>query len=208
MNEVYCLIYSSRISLKALMSFSTLMSLAEDAKEKNAHDGITGFLCFGNNNFLQYVEGSKDAIDRLVNRLKADRRHKDFRILMQKCIPERLFKEWPMFATTYNHFVTNYSQAYQFMPFSPSKWSISQADDFISMLKDYYHNYNHDSHFNFAEPALIGDDQPPVKYALMGMAFSGFLGPFQFSLFVRLMSMLMVLIVGLFVLNLSFAVIS
>jgi hypothetical protein len=50
------------------------------AREVNALEGITGLLVFNGTHFLQIVEGSPQAVDELIERLRRDPRHNGIEI--------------------------------------------------------------------------------------------------------------------------------
>jgi hypothetical protein len=75
---------------------SDLEDIHRTARELNALDGITGLLVFNGTHFLQIIEGAKDAINELVERLRLDRRHSGFEIRDQHSIDARSFPDWSM----------------------------------------------------------------------------------------------------------------
>jgi hypothetical protein len=75
---------------------SDLEDIHRTAREQNALDGITGLLVFNGTHFLQIVEGSEEAIEDLVERLRKDPRHTGFEIRDQRRIESRSFPDWSM----------------------------------------------------------------------------------------------------------------
>ena len=75
---------------------SDLEDIHRTARELNALDGITGLLVFNGTHFLQIIEGAKNAIDDLVERLRLDQRHSGFEIRDQHSIDARSFPDWSM----------------------------------------------------------------------------------------------------------------
>ena len=45
---------------------------------------------------MQAIEGRRADVDRLMDRLRADPRHDNIRLLSDQDVPERLFRDWPM----------------------------------------------------------------------------------------------------------------
>jgi hypothetical protein len=66
------------------------------ARELNALDGISGLLIFNGTHFLQIVEGSPEAVDELVERLRLDRRHSAFEVRDEREVERRAFPGWSM----------------------------------------------------------------------------------------------------------------
>ena len=84
-------------SLAALdLAADDLEAIHRTAREVNALEGITGLLIFNGTHFLQIIEGSPEAIDELVERLRRDRRHSGFEIRDERLADERSFPDWSM----------------------------------------------------------------------------------------------------------------
>jgi len=78
------------------MSAGDLLALLMHARRSNQASGITGMLLFGNDTFLQVIEGEAEVIDGLVQRLARDPRHEDVRILSRREVPQRQYSDWSM----------------------------------------------------------------------------------------------------------------
>ncbi len=68
------------------------------SRRNNARDGLTGALAVNEGWFLQVVEGSATALDRLLRRLAEDPRHTDLEVLSRRPVSGRLFPDWSMVA--------------------------------------------------------------------------------------------------------------
>ena len=88
------LTYTSMASLD--LTADDVEAILRTARECNAIEGITGLLIFNGAHFMQVVEGSSQAIDDLVERLRRDRRHSALEIRDERAIEERLFPDWTM----------------------------------------------------------------------------------------------------------------
>lgn len=75
---------------------SELEEIHNSARQTNARDQITGLLVYNGTHFLQIVEGGEEAVAELVERLKADPRHKGFEVRDKRRIDGRSFPDWPM----------------------------------------------------------------------------------------------------------------
>jgi len=75
---------------------SDLEDIHRTARDQNALDGITGILIFNGTHFLQIIEGSSEAIEDLIERLRKDPRHTGFEIRDRRKVEERSFPEWSM----------------------------------------------------------------------------------------------------------------
>jgi hypothetical protein len=73
-----------------------LEDLLVEARELNRVNGITGVLLHSDGNFMQYFEGTRDAVDETYLRIIASSKHKDLIELMNGPIAERRFGAWKM----------------------------------------------------------------------------------------------------------------
>jgi len=73
-----------------------IYGMLSKAKDYNAEHGITGCLLYHNNQFLQLLEGEKDQVINLFQRISMDDRHREVSILESEHGEERLFDHWNM----------------------------------------------------------------------------------------------------------------
>jgi len=78
------------------MSDAELHDIASKARMKNEREGITGALLFVENSFVQVIEGKDASIEDLLAALRADNRHRDITILMDRQVRSRDFQNWSM----------------------------------------------------------------------------------------------------------------
>lgn len=88
-------VYCSRATVptESLLVIADILAVAQ---RNNDRDGLTGALAINDGWFLQVIEGPSDRIDRLMDRIKADRRHTDVEVLQRQVIKHRLFDTWSM----------------------------------------------------------------------------------------------------------------
>jgi hypothetical protein len=87
-------IYCSKATRK--FSEDELHAILELARNNNYRDQITGMLAFDDGVFMQVIEGPDDTIERLLEKLNADLRHGELRVLSIKPIEHREFGFWDM----------------------------------------------------------------------------------------------------------------
>lgn len=78
------------------ISDTELHDIASQARVKNKRNGITGALLFTEDSFIQVIEGDYESIERLLVDIRADKRHRDITILMDRKVRSRDFKNWSM----------------------------------------------------------------------------------------------------------------
>jgi hypothetical protein len=88
------LTYTSRARLD--LADEDLAAIHQTARHLNVLDGISGILLFDGARFLQIVEGTEDAIDNLVERLRMDPRHSAFEVRDERHVERRSFPDWSM----------------------------------------------------------------------------------------------------------------
>ena len=62
----------------------------------NVCDDVTGMLLYGNETFLQALEGDEKSVDDLVEKIKKDPRHTNIQFLHRRTIERRQYSEWSM----------------------------------------------------------------------------------------------------------------
>ena len=88
------LLYASRPSTP--INPSVVDSILEQSRVKNPPRGISGILCYGEDLYLQVLEGGRDEVCELYNTIAGDTRHLNVRLLSYSEIPERRFGGWTM----------------------------------------------------------------------------------------------------------------
>ena len=79
-----------------------IRSLLHQSRQYNAHQGITGVLLYMHGNIIQVLEGQKEAVKALYQRIEADQRHIHVTCVLNKSIENRLFPAWSMGYQTLN----------------------------------------------------------------------------------------------------------
>lgn len=93
-NGLYCLSYVSTQTVN--MSAKSLAGLLEQARAHNESVGITGLLLHRDDSFFQILEGDREVVLDLFERIVADRRHERVEIVAEGPIEAREFKDWQM----------------------------------------------------------------------------------------------------------------
>jgi hypothetical protein len=83
---------------QATSNFSSidLINLLQQCHLNNPKRGLTGLLIFGNNTFLQTIEGKKTIVEELIEKISKDKRHTKFQILSKQSIDNRQYSNWAM----------------------------------------------------------------------------------------------------------------
>jgi hypothetical protein len=87
-------IYAS--SAVDLFSEKELLELLEVSRRNNHAIGVTGMLLYKDGNFMQILEGEKEKVVPLLEKIKLDPRHTGVITLLQQENAQREFSEWAM----------------------------------------------------------------------------------------------------------------
>lgn len=88
------LIYASR-SCQPIKS-ELIRQILDAAHQHNAEHGITGVLCYGDDVFVQALEGGRAEVNALYQRISRDARHRELTLLSYEEIDQREFACWSM----------------------------------------------------------------------------------------------------------------
>ncbi len=73
-----------------------ILSMLSKAKDYNAEHGITGCLLYHNSQFLQLLEGEKEEVELLFQKILQDPRHHSIEVIENDESDVRLFNTWSM----------------------------------------------------------------------------------------------------------------
>jgi hypothetical protein len=78
------------------MTQEALLSLLQQCLANNEASGVTGMLLYGNETFLQVLEGEEAALDCVVAKIRKDPRHSKIHFLYRKPLDRRQYTDWSM----------------------------------------------------------------------------------------------------------------
>jgi hypothetical protein len=78
------------------MKKQQLVELLEKSRRNNAALGITGLLLHADGNFMQTIEGERETVHALLDKIKRDPRHAGIFLLCDEPIAQRSYGEWSM----------------------------------------------------------------------------------------------------------------
>ena len=88
------IIYTSRSLIRD--DLAELDAIVAEAIVRNGKAGITGMLWSDGANFAQVIEGSHDAVGATMDRIRADPRHTDVEVVLDRAVLSRQFGNWAM----------------------------------------------------------------------------------------------------------------
>ena len=92
--SLYQIMYIS--SATGDVSFTQCATIAQTAAQKNSSEDVTGLLLYNGKRFLQVLEGPRDSVERIYERIGRDSRHHALVMLRQQEIDDREFGTWGM----------------------------------------------------------------------------------------------------------------
>jgi hypothetical protein len=96
-SQIYQLVYRSKHRLERIdNALQMLRDIVKSSARNNKSEGITGYLIFDGENFLQILEGDLDVVEATYARIEADPRHREAEMLLTRTAEERQFPEWSM----------------------------------------------------------------------------------------------------------------
>lgn len=87
------LVYASRHEKVGSAALDTIL---KSSQKNNTRDLVSGVLVVEEGNFLQLIEGRRDAIAKCFKRIMEDKRHHDVQVISCGDVSKRLFQDWSM----------------------------------------------------------------------------------------------------------------
>ncbi|WP_435979405.1 BLUF domain-containing protein [Psychrobacter sp. DM4] len=135
-NSLIRLIYISGINTVDDSVFKHIQSHSESFNKNN---NIAGFLCNNNESFLQCLEGTKEVVSSLMQRIFKDANHKDVGVVFAKKVSRYSFTDWRMHSlnlgdSNWEKF-SNHTKLSDISPFKPEHWPSWFVEHFIDSIK-------------------------------------------------------------------------
>ncbi len=92
--DLCTLIYNSAATQP--MNEADLVALLEESRNRNASVDVTGMLLYHDHCFFQVLEGPRDEVHQLADRIERDPRHSQMTVIIDEPIHKRSFGEWTM----------------------------------------------------------------------------------------------------------------
>ncbi|MCC9645005.1 BLUF domain-containing protein [Rhodopirellula sp. JC740] len=104
---------------------SEFTRIRRESQSNNKRDGLTGILVFGEGEFMQILEGTRNAISSAFSRISSDPMHSNIMLIHFSECSERLFGDWAMRHLTIRTEVLE--QMTNFQEFEPRCWSSQEC---------------------------------------------------------------------------------
>lgn len=111
----------------------TVLDMLNAARRNNAPMGVTGLLYYAQGQFAQCLEGPKDAVEAIFERVSKDPRHTDLVVLRRPTL-ERAFSDWSMaFVDTSTAEVARILMSHHTNSYEANNW---KREDVLPILAD------------------------------------------------------------------------
>jgi len=136
---MHTLIYLSASSF--LFSNEEIIDILNTSQSNNLRNDITGVLLYHEGSIIQILEGEREVIHTLFNKICLDRRHKGIIKVLDSVIKERSFADWSMgFRQLSNH---DWSELKGYLDIDNGKKFSqivnSKSPDVITLIKSFSH---------------------------------------------------------------------
>lgn len=113
-------------------------SILEASFRNNAELDVTGALFFGNNYFLQFLEGPRENVNFLYHKIALDDRHTNLQILEFREVGSRYFEEWSMKYVRFPHVITKILKESRLKEFNPYKFDGHAVAGIAEAFRNHY----------------------------------------------------------------------
>ncbi len=138
MSEIYLsrLCYASTATEKC--TSLQVGSILEASFRNNAELDVTGALFFGNNYFLQFLEGPRENVNFLYAKISLDDRHTNLQILDFREVGSRYFEEWSMKYVRFPHVLAKILRESHLREFNPYKFDGHAVSNIVEAFRNHY----------------------------------------------------------------------
>ncbi len=140
MSQLIQLVYASKSRLPATSDQAGvepgIARILTQSRRNNPGKSIGGVLCYGNGFFFQCLEGEREIVEALYERIQSDDRHEDVRTLRHREIKERSFNLWAMKYLSLDRRVNAELKNLGLSRFEPFEFNDECIDKMLARLKE------------------------------------------------------------------------
>lgn len=131
---MFQLTYTSKTTSTKEQLLVDLRNILSEARNFNVSYDVTGVLYFADGNFFQYLEGEKDILLILKDKLINDSRHDDLKFSEMKSLQQKYFNDWSMKYVKKNSVIQQYLVTCNVDGFNPQYLNQKHIDKLITLL--------------------------------------------------------------------------
>lgn len=140
MSELIELVYASRSNVSRSRGNQgvepEIGRILTQSRRNNQPKQIGGVLCFGGDKFFQCLEGEREHVEQLYNKLHDDPRHRDVTLIRKRPIAQRRFKLWAMKYLTLDRTLRGRLSKQGQQTFDPFEFDDEMTDAVLDILRE------------------------------------------------------------------------
>ncbi|AKS41437.1 BLUF domain-containing protein [Wenzhouxiangella marina] len=177
MSDLIQLVYASRSNLNSSGDRSGVepgvARILTQSRRNNGPRQIGGVLCYGDDHFFQCLEGERETVEALYERLHEDDRHRDVTLLVKRPVEQRRFKLWAMKYLSVDREVRQVLDKAGLKTFDPFKFDADLTERMLEVLRQATES-EHASKGRGSRPApepagSVADREDTLPLAYLGM---------------------------------------
>lgn len=126
--------YASQTTSSKANLLDDLTTILSQARNFNHRHCITGALYFADGYFFQCLEGEKNVLNALFNKLTMDKRHHRIHVFEMREIEHRCFENWDMKYISKRDSIHALCQSFGFDAFKPHDFNQDHVDALLKQL--------------------------------------------------------------------------
>lgn len=140
------------------------------SRRNNSKQAVVGGLYYGNHRFFQYLEGGRDEVTALYNRIRRDMRHRHVKKLLEEPLEAVTFGNWSMKYVPLADDVQRMLESHGMDRFEPDRFDRTLCEQMINIIRHSQGNgglINHRA--SVPETDAGGVLTPPMRGALVAV---------------------------------------
>ena len=151
--------YASDIRAIPALQSNTFLDIQRQSAINNEKAWVSGFLCFKNGKFFQYIEGELLTVMNLYQVIQQDPRHKNIQTLATGELDMPIFHSWAMYCFYFDKNQHETLLSFYFADFDVHHWDETIVQQVVADVKTYYRQYvaKHGATKNFTAKNVINN---------------------------------------------------
>lgn len=173
MTDLVQVVYISRATFEPMPAAGGVephvARILQQSRTNNPRLGIGGVLYYGEGCFFQCLEGKSEVVKELLDKLKRDDRHKDFKIVLQRTTTVRQFTDWSMKYIPTNATVKGLLARAGYDRFDPYQFDQKTIEDLLSTFRELRAQADAPAPSRPSQPQVRANESGPMPYVVAGL---------------------------------------
>lgn len=132
---MYQFCYASQSTSSKSNLLDDLTNILAEARDFNHQHGVSGVLYFADGYFFQCLEGEKNTLESLIQKLAKDPRHQQIQLFEMYRIDQPTFPDWEMKYISRCDSIHAFCKSYGFESFCPLQFQQLHVNALLDQLK-------------------------------------------------------------------------